>query len=82
VTSFEVQSVNNPSPNILETFIGEQTVKVPFTPDTQFLANNGNLQYCIKRLEHKDFQYKITIVWEHFDDFKNGCILSIKLLVF
>jgi len=68
VTSFEVKSVNlsSPSPNILETFIGEETVKVPFTPDRNGLANNGTLRYCIKRLEHKDFQYKIAIVWGQF----------------
>jgi len=62
VTSFEVISVDLPSPNILETFMGTQTVKIPFSPNGNLLANNETVEYCIKRLEHKDFQYKISAV--------------------
>jgi len=62
VTSIEVTSVNNSTPNILETFMGTQKVEVPFSPDGYPLAENTTLEYCIKRLEHTDFQYKITTV--------------------
>jgi len=50
------------TPNILETFMGTQTVEIPYTPDGYTPLDNGTLEYCIKRLDHTDFQYKITTV--------------------
>jgi len=42
--------------------MGTQTVDIPYTPDGYPPANNGTLEYCIKRLDHIDFQYKIITV--------------------
>jgi len=68
VTSIEVNMIDFPSnpPNILETHMGIQKAEIPHTPDRHGLLGDGSLEYCIKRLEHSDFQYKITMVGVYY----------------